>query len=156
MNINLTLFGQMVTFAIFVWFCMKFVWPVILTSLEERQKKIEDGLNFAEKATRELAETKLEINRKIDDAKSEASVIIDQANKRAGQIIEEAKIKASDEGERIKIAAQSEIDLEINRAKEKLRKSVSELAIAGAEKILEKSVDSETNKDLLDKLAQEL
>ena len=69
MNINLTLFGQMVTFAIFVWFCMKFVWPVILTSLEERQKKIEDGLNFAEKATRELAETKLEIDRKIDDAK---------------------------------------------------------------------------------------
>ena len=92
MNINLTLFGQMVTFAIFVWFCMKFIWPVILTSLEERQKKIEDGLNFAEKATRELAETKLEIDRKIDDAKSEASVIIDQANKRAGQIIEEAKI----------------------------------------------------------------
>jgi F-type H+-transporting ATPase subunit b len=156
MNITLTLFGQMVTFAIFVWFCMKFVWPVILTSLEERQNKIEDGLNFAEKAARELAETKLEIDKKIGDAKTEASVIIDQANKRASQIVEEAKIKASDEGDRIKIAAQSEIDLEINRAKEKLRKSVSELAIVGAEKILEKAVDRETNKDLLDKLAKEL
>ena len=81
MNINLTLFGQMVTFAIFVWFCMKFIWPILLTALEERQKKIEDGLNYAEKASRDLANAEQEIDAKLDEAKVEASSIIDQANK---------------------------------------------------------------------------
>ena len=156
MNINLTLFGQMVTFAIFVWFCMKFIWPILLASLEERQRKIEDGLNYAEKASRDLANAEQEIDAKLDEAKVEASSIIDQANKRATQIIEDAKIKASEEGDRIKLAAKAEIDLETNRAKEKLRKSVADLAIKGAEKILEKSVDKEVNKSLLDKLAKEL
>ena len=156
MNINLTLFGQMVTFAFFVWFCMKFVWPVIIDAMEERQKKIADGLDAADRALRDLELAQSKATDQMKDAKQEAAGIIDQANKRAGQIVEEAKNQARTEGDRLKVAAEAEIEQEINRAKEELRASVAGLALAGAEKVLESSIDEKANRKLVDNLAEQL
>ncbi|MFQ3227497.1 MAG: F0F1 ATP synthase subunit B [Pseudomonadales bacterium] len=156
MNINLTLFGQMVTFAIFVWFCMKFVWPVIIGAMEERQQKIADGLDAADRAMRDLEAAKSEATDQMKEAKQEAAGIVDQANKRANQIVDEAKVLAVAEGDRLKVAAEAEIEQEINRAKEELRSQVAGLAIAGAEKILEASIDDKANRALVDKLATQL
>ncbi len=156
MNINLTLFGQMVTFAIFVWFCMKFVWPVIIGAMEERQQKIADGLDAADRAMRDLEAAKSEATDQMKEAKQEAAGIVDQANKRANQIVDEAKVLAVAEGDRLKVAAEAEIEQEINRAKEELRSKVAGLAIAGAEKILEASIDDKANRASVDKLATQL
>ncbi len=156
MNINLTLFGQMVTFAIFVWFCMKFVWPVIIGAMEERQQKIADGLDAADRAMRDLEAAKSEATDQMKEAKQEAAGIVDQANKRANQIVDEAKVLAVAAGDRLKVAAEAEIEQEINRAKEELRSQVAGLAIAGAEKILEASIDDKANRALVDKLATQL
>ena len=156
MNINLTLFGQMVTLAIFVWFCMKFVWPVIIGAMEERQQKIADGLDAADRAMRDLEAAKSEATDQMKEAKQEAAGIVDQANKRANQIVDEAKVLAVAEGDRLKVAAEAEIEQEINRAKEELRSQVAGLAIAGAEKILEASIDDKANRALVDKLATQL
>jgi len=155
-NINLTLFGQMVTFAFFVWFCMKFVWPVIIGAMEERQQKIADGLDAADRAMRDLEAAKSEATDQMKEAKQEAAGIVDQANKRANQIVDEAKVLAVAEGDRLKVAAEAEIEQEINRAKEELRSKVAGLAIAGAEKILEASIDDKANRALVDKLATQL
>ena len=156
MNINLTLFGQMVTFAMFVWFCMKFVWPVIIEAMEEREKKIADGLDAADRAMRDLESAKNQASDQMKEAKQEAAGIVDQANKRANQIVDEAKQQAIAEGDRLKAAAQADIEQEVNRAKEELRASVAGLAIAGAEKVLEASVDDKANRALVDKLASQL
>lgn len=156
MNINLTLIGQMITFAIFVLFCMKFVWPAITNAMEERAAKIADGLDAADRAMRDLELAQNKASDQLKDAKAEAAALIEQANKRANQIVEEAKDQARAEGERLKAAAQAEIDQEINRAKEELRGKVAELVYAGAEQILEASVDQQANKALVDKLAAQL
>jgi len=155
-NINLTLFGQMVTFAIFVWFCLKFVWPVFFVAMDERQQKIADGLDAADRAMRDLEAAKSEATDQMKEAKQEAAGIVDQANKRANQIVDEAKVLAVAEGDRLKVAAEAEIEQEINRAKEELRSKVAGLAIAGAEKILEASIDDKANRALVDKLATQL
>jgi|TARA_B110000027_G_scaffold26391_1_gene28966 F-type H+-transporting ATPase subunit b len=155
-NINLTLFGQMVTFAIFVWFCMKFVWPVIITAMEERQQKIADGLDAADRAMRDLEAAQDKATDQMKEAKQEAAGIVDQANKRASQIVDEAKQQAITEGDRLKVAAEAEIEQEINRAKEELRASVAGLALAGAEKVLEASIDDKANRALVDNLASQL
>ena len=156
MNINLTLFGQMVTFTFFVWFCMKFVWPVIVEAMDERQKKISDGLDAADRAVRDLEAAQDKATGQMKEAKLEAAGIVDQANKRANQIIDEAKQQAITEGDRLKVAAEAEIEQEINRAKEELRASVAGLAIAGAEKVLEASIDDKANRALVDNLASQL
>ena len=156
MNINLTLFGQMVTFAFFVWFCMKFVWPVIIDSMEERQKKIADGLDAADRALRDLALAQDKATDQMKEAKQEAAGIIDQANKRANQIVDEAKQQAKSEGDRLKVSAAAEIEQEVNRAKEELRATVAGLALAGAEAVLEASIDEKANRALVDKLAAQL
>ena len=156
MNIKLTLFGQMVTFAIFVWFCMKFVWPVIITAMEERQQKIADGLDAADRAMRDLEAAQDKATDQMKEAKQEAAGIVDQANKRGNQIVEEAKQQAITEGDRLKVAAEAEIEQEINRAKEELRASVAGLALAGAEKVLEASIDDKANRALVDNLASQL
>lgn len=156
MNINLTLFGQMVTFAIFVWFCMKFVWPVIIGAMEERQLKIADGLDAADRSIRDLEAAQDKVANQMKEAKQEASGIVDQAHKRANQIVDEAKVLAVAEGDRLKVAAEAEIEQEINRAKEELRSAVAGLALAGAEKILEASIDDKANRALIDKLAAQL
>ena len=156
MNINLTLFGQMVTFAIFVWFCMKFVWPVIFLAMEERQQKISEGLDAADRAMRDLEAAQSKATDQMKEAKKEAASIVDQANKRASQIVDEAKQQAVAEGDRLKVAAEAEIEQEVNRAKEELRASVAGLALAGAEKVLEASIDDKANRALVDDLASQL
>lgn len=156
MNINATLIGQIITFAIFVWFCMKFVWPPLLGAMQEREKKIADGLDAANRAARDLELAQEKAASQLRESKEKAAEIIEQANKRANQIIDEAKETARAEGDRLKAAAQAEIEQEVNRAKETLRKQVSELAVSGAAKILGKSVDAAAHAELLNKLAEEL
>ena len=154
--INLTMFAQVIVFAIFVWFCMKTVWPAIINALEERKNKIEAGLEAADRAGRDLELAQNKAADQMKEAKQEAAAIIEQANKRANQIVEEAKEQAIAEGNRLKAAAQAEIDQEVNRAKEELRGKVATLAIQGAEKILETQIDENANRDMLDKLAAQL
>lgn len=156
MNINLTLVAQLISFAIFVWFCKKYIWPPVVEAMEERQKQIADGLNAAEKAEADLEGARQEIEQQLTEAKTTAAGIIEQANKRASQIVEEAKEQAVSEGQRLKEAAQADIDQEVNRAKEQLRAQVGSLALAGAEKILEASIDESAHKDIVDKLAANL
>lgn len=156
MNINATMIGQAIAFAFFVWFCMKFVWPPVMAALEERKKKIADGLDAAERASRDLELAQEKAMQELREGKEQAAAIIEQANKRGSQIVEEAKEQALVEGERLKAAAKAEIDQEVNRAKEALRRQVATLAVAGAEKILNKSVDSKVQAELVDQLAAEL
>ena len=156
MNINATLIGQSITFLIFVWFCLKYVWPPIRNAMDEREKKIAHGLQSADRAQRDLELAKEKVVRQLVDAKKEAAVIIEQANKRAAQIVDEAKVAARDEGERIKLSAQAEIDQEVNRAREKLRSHVASLAVAGAEQILKTNVDISASQQMIDTLAAEL
>lgn len=156
MNINATLIGQSVAFFIFVLFCMKFVWPPVITALREREKKIADGLDAANRAARDLELAQEQATQKLSEAKGQAAEIIEQANKRATQIIEEAQVKARAEGDRLKEQAQAEIDREINSAKEALRAQVGLLAVAGAEKILGKTIDPQAHAQLVDRLAAEI
>ena len=141
MNINATLILQSIAMMIFVWFCMKYVWPPLTAAMAERQKKIADGLEAADRAGKDLELAQSRVADQLKEAKSEASGIIDQANKRATQIIDEAKEQAREEGQRLIAGAQAEIEQEVNRAKEQLRAQVASIAIAGAEKILEASID---------------
>ncbi len=156
MNINATMLGQIISFAIFVWFCLKFVWPPLIAAMEERKTKIADGLDAADRAMRDLELAQNKATDQLKEAKQEAAVIIDEAKKRASQIVDESKDKAREEGERLITAAQAEIEQEANRAREELRGKVATLAIAGAEKILERSVDDAANRDLVDQLAAQL
>lgn len=156
MNLNLTLIGQAIAFAVFVWFCMKYVWPPVMQALQERQKKIADGLDAASRATRDLELAQEKAEETLRESKEQAQQILEQANKRANQIVEEARDNARAEGERIIEGARNEIDQEINRAKEELRAQVSLLAVAGAERILESSIDEAKHRELVDKLAAEL
>ncbi|MBY4676564.1 F0F1 ATP synthase subunit B [Marinobacterium arenosum] len=156
MNINLTIIGQAIAFAIFVVFCMKYVWPPITAALAERKKKIAEGLDAAERAARDLHLAQQKAAADMRESKEQAAAIIEQANKRANQIIDEAKEQAREEAERVKAAAQAEIEQEANRAKEALRAQVAVLAVAGAEKILEASIDEQAHAQLVEKLAAEL
>ncbi len=152
----MTLIGQMIAFAIFVWFCMKYVWPPISTALHERQKKIADGLDAASRATRDLEVAQEEANETLRASKEQAAEILEQSHKRSSQMIEEAREQARQEGERMITSAKSEIDQEVNRAREELRAQVSRLAIVGAERILQSSIDETKHSELVDKLAKEL
>ena len=156
MNINLTLIGQLIAFAIFVWFCMKFVWPPITGAMDARQKKIAEGLDAAGRAERDLKLAQEKATEMLRDAKKAALEILDKANKTASEIIEEAKHTARTEGERIVANANAEIDLEVNRVKEDLRAQISVLAVAGAEKILGSSVDVSAHNQLVEQLAAQL
>lgn len=156
MHINMTLIGQSITFLIFVWFCMKFVWPVIRNAMDARTQQIAEGLSAAERAHRDLELAKDKVSSQLKDAKVEAASIIEQANRRAAQIIDEAKDRARGEGDRIKASAQAEIEQESNRAREQLRAQVGALAVAGASRILGRAVDENAHRDIVDQLAQEL
>ena len=156
MNINLTLIGQMITFAVFVLFCMKYVWPAITNAMETRANKIADGLDAADRAMRDLELAQNKASEQMKEAKQEAAALIEQANKRASQIVEEAKDQARAEGDRLKSSAQAEIEQELNRAREELRGQVAALALAGAEKVLGASIDANANRELVDKLAAQL
>lgn len=156
MNINLTLIGQSITFVAFIWFCMKYVWPALISIMEEREKKIADGLEAADRADKDLELAQKKAVETLSEAKQQAAEIIEQANKRANQIVDEAKDQARAEGDRLKAAAQAEIEQEANRAKEELRAKVATLALAGAEKVLGNAIDANAHNDLVDKLAAEL
>ena len=156
MNINATMFGQMIAFTFFVWFCMKYVWPPLTAALEERQKRIADGLEAADKARKDLELVQEQVAEQLKEAKAQAASIIDQANKRSTQIIEEAKNQGKEEGQRMITGAQAEIEQEVNRAKEQLREQVASIAIAGAEKILEASIDEVAHAKITEKLAASL
>ncbi len=156
MNINATMIGQMLTFVIFVWFCMKFIWPPITGALAERRKKIADGLNAAERAGQDLELAQERATEQLKEAKQQAADIIEQANKRGAQLVDEAKEQAREEGARILKAAEAEIEQEFNRAREELRGRVAQVVVAGAEKILDASVDAKVHAAMLDKLATEL
>ncbi|MGR4070515.1 MULTISPECIES: F0F1 ATP synthase subunit B [Halomonadaceae] len=156
MNINMTLIGQTIAFAIFVWFCIKYVWPPISTALHERQKRIAEGLDAASRASRDLELAQEQASQTLRESKEQASQILEQANKRSAQMVEEARVQARAEGERLIASARAEIDQEIQRAKDELRAQVSSLAVVGAERVLEASVDEKAHRKLLDKLAAEL
>ncbi|TLX53182.1 F0F1 ATP synthase subunit B [Stutzerimonas nosocomialis] len=156
MNINLTLFGQTFAFAIFVWFCMKFVWPPITKAMQERQKKIAEGLDAAGRAQQDLKLAQEKASHTLRETREQATQILEQANKQANAIVEEAKQQARAEGERLVAGARAEIEQEVNRAKDQLRSQVAALAVLGAEKILESQVDAKVHNDLVEKLASQL
>jgi len=155
-NINLTLIGQMVAFVCFVVFCMKYVWPPLLAAMQEREKKIADGLAAADRANHDLELAKEKAVERLREAKNEAAGIVDSANKRASQIVDEAKSAATVEADRVKASAHAEIEQETNRAREQLRSQVAALSLAGAEKVLGKAIDRDAHAELVDKLASEL
>lgn len=156
MNINLTLIGQLIAFAIFAWFCMKFVWPPITNAMDARQKKIAEGLDAAGRAERDLRLAQEKATEMLRDTKKTAAELLEKANKTASEIVEEAKQQARVEGDRLIANAKTEIDLEVNRVKEDLRAQVSVLAVAGAEKILGSSVDASAHNKLVEQLAAQL
>jgi F-type H+-transporting ATPase subunit b len=156
MNINLTLVAQAITFAIFIWFTVRFVWPPLQRAMEARQKTIAEGLAAAERGRLDLQAAATRSNEILAEAKQQVQEIIAQADRRSAQIVEEAKATAKSEGERIIAGAKAEIDQEFSRAREALREQVALLAIAGAEKILRREVDAKAHADLLAQLKGEL
>ena len=156
MNINLTLIAQAVSFAVLIWFTVKFVWPPLLNAIETRQKEIADGLAAGERGRVELEQASKRSADAVNEARQRASEIIAQAEKRAAAMIEEAKGSAKTEGDRIVAGAKAEVEQEVNRAKEGLRSQVAALAIAGAEKILRKEIDAKAHDDILNAIAKEL
>jgi F-type H+-transporting ATPase subunit b len=152
----MTLIGQTIAMIVFVWFCMKFIWPPIMTSIEERQKEIADGLAAAERGQQSLDKAKTEADGIVAEARKQATTIIDQAQARANEIIAEGKAEGVKERERQLAAATAEVEQETNRAREELRGQVSAIAVASAEKILRREIDPEAHEDILSKLAAEL
>lgn len=156
MNFNATLIGQSITFLVFVWVCMKYIWPPLMTALEERNAKISDGLAAAEQGQKDLEDAQSKVSDSLKDAKQQAQEIINQAQKRANEIVDESKDIAHGEAEKIKIAASSDIDQQINSAREQLRKEVSGIALAGAEQILKREIDAKTHAAVLDELVAQI
>ncbi len=156
MNINLTMFAQALSFAILIWFTVKFIWPPLLNAIDARQKNIADGLAAGDRGRHELELSAKRATQELHTARERASEIIAQAEKRASEVVEEAKGDAKSEGERILAGAKAEIEQEVNRAKEGLRRQVAELAVQGAEKILRKEIDAKAHAEMLTVIANEL
>jgi F-type H+-transporting ATPase subunit b len=156
MNINATLLGQAIMFALFAWFCLKFIWPPLTGALETRKKQIADGLAAAERGKHDLELAAKRSAEVLREAKEKAAEIIAQSDKRAGEIVEEAKARAEVEADNIKARANAEIEQEVFRAREQLRTEVSAVALAGAGKILAREIDAKAHNDLLEKLVAEI
>jgi len=156
MNFNFTLIGQLLAFTLFVWFCMKYIWPPMLNILEEREKEIADGLNAASDGRRELKEANVKKEEILAEAKKEAADLVNQANQRASQLVEAAKTSAQEEAEKIKVSAHNDVEQSVKKAREGLRSEVATLAVAGAEKILNSEIDEKKNSELIDELTKEL
>ncbi|MBT8125426.1 MAG: F0F1 ATP synthase subunit B [Gammaproteobacteria bacterium] len=152
MNINLTLVGQTLTFFLFIWFCKGFVWPALISVMKDREKKIEEGLQAAERAEKDLAFAKKNAAEKIHEAKEQAAAVIEAANKRSNQIIDEAKSQARAEADRLVNAAKIEVEQQTVRAREELRNEVTELALSVAEKVLASSIDVKDHQAMVNKL----
>jgi F-type H+-transporting ATPase subunit b len=153
---NATLLGQAIAFVLFVWFCMKYVWPPLITAIEERQKNIADGLAAADRAAKDLSLAQANASDKLKEAKRTATEIIDQANIRKNKILDEAREEALVERQNILTQGEAEIETERNRARDELRKQVATLAVIGAEKILERSIDEQAHSDILDSITAKL
>ncbi|WP_339724103.1 F0F1 ATP synthase subunit B [uncultured Paraglaciecola sp.] len=156
MNINATLFGELIAFIFFVWFCMKYVWPPIIGAIEERQQKIADGLAASERGEKDLELAQAKATDQLKEAKAQAADIIEQAKKRGSAIVDEETQRGHSEREKIIAQGYSEVEAERNRTKEELRQQVAVLAIAGAEKILEREIDAAAQSDIVAKLVAEL
>jgi len=153
MNVNATLFGQMLAFGILIWFTLKFVWPPLLAAIEERQKKIADGLAAADRAAASLKDATAKSDEELKAARQQSAEIVAAANKQAAALVEQAKVAAAAEAERIRTAAKGEVDREIAAAREALRKQVGELAVLGAARILKREVDAKAHADVIGELA---
>ena len=156
MNFNATLIGQSITFIVFVWFCMKYIWPPLMAALDERNARISEGLAAAQQGQQDLEDAQVKVGESLNDAKQQAQEIINQAQKRANEIVDEAKDAARDEAEKIKVAASADIDQQITSAREELRKEVSSIALAGAEQILKREVDAKAHAAVLDELVTQI
>lgn len=156
MDFNLTFIGQTIAMLVFVWFCMKFIWPPIIKAIEERQTEIADGLAAAERGQQSLDRAKAEADEIVSDARKQATTILDQAHARANEIVAEGKADGVKERERQLAVASAEVEQETNRAREELRGQVSAIAVASAEKILRREIDATAHEDILSKLAAEL
>ena len=156
MDFNATLIGETIAMIVFVWFCMKYIWPPLLGAIEARQIEIADGLAAAEKGQNRLAEAETEISQIVGKARDQARSIMDQANSRANEIVEAARAEGEVEKQKQLDSARSEIEVEINRARDELRGQVAAIAVAGAEQILGREINAEAHRDLLDSLATRL
>jgi len=152
----MTLLGQTIAMIVFVWFCMKFIWPPLMKAIEERQTQIADGLAAAERGQNSLEKARAQAAEIVDEARQQATAVLDQAHSRANEIVAEGKAEGVRERERQLAAARAEVEQEKNRAREELRGQVSAIAIASAEKILKREIDSKAHDDLLSRLAGEL
>jgi F-type H+-transporting ATPase subunit b len=156
MNFNATLIGQTITFIVFVWFCMKYIWPPLMAALEERNARISEGLAAAQRGQQDLENAQAKVSDSLKDAKQQAQEIINQAQKRANEIVDEAKGSAREEADKIKVAASADIDQQVTAAREQLRKEVSVIALAGAEQILKREVDAKVHAEVLDELVAQI
>jgi F-type H+-transporting ATPase subunit b len=155
-GINVTLLGQMGTFLVFIWFTMKFVWPPIVQALDERRARIADGLAAAERGQKALESADAQVAERLREARQQAAQIIEQAERRGAELLDEAKDNAQAAGERMLAKARAELELETSRAREALRGEVAAIALSGARQLLEKEVDPNTHRELLDRLAGQL
>lgn len=156
MNINATLFVQALSFAALIWFSVRFVWPMITDAMDERTKRIADGLAAAEAGKQSLERSAKQVDEAIAQARGRVTEILAQAEKRASQMIEEAKASAKVEGDRLVAGAKAEIEQEVARARETLRTQVAALAVAGAEQILKREVDAKAHADLIAAVQKQL
>ncbi len=156
MNINATLIGQAIVFLILIWFTVKFIWPPMLKAIEDRQKKIADGLAAAERGKSELLQANGQAEQIVNEAREKALKIVDQANRRSNEVIDEARTTAIAEGQRLLGDARQEVVQERARARDDLRKDVAQLAVAGASRLLEREIDTAAHADLIEKLASEI
>ena len=156
MNINLTLIVQMIVFILLIWFTMKFVWPMILGPMNERERKIAQGLAAAEEGEKELSQARDKADAIVREARERANQIIDHAQHRANELVEQARGAATTEGARLVAAAQQQIELDTTRARESLRREVAGIAVGAAAKLLGREIDAKKHADLLDKLAAEV
>ena len=156
MNMNATLILQSIAMMVFVWFCMKFIWPPLLKAMDERRAKIADGLAASDRAEKALADANQEVEQQIKVARDKAGEIVEQANQRHGQILDQAKDDAVSERQRQVAAGEAEITQSANQAREELRATVANLAVLGARQILEREIDEEAHRELLDKLIAEI
>ena len=156
MNINLTLLVQMIVFATLILITMKWIWPPILKAMDERQRKIAQGLAAAEEGEKELSQARDKADAIIREARERANQIIDHAQHRANELLEQAKGAASSESARIVAAAQQQIELEVTRARESLRREVAGIAVGAASKLLGREIDARKHADLLDQLAAQI
>ena len=156
MSLNATLIAQMITFGVLIWVTMKFIWPPLAAAMNERSKRIAEGLNAAERARKELADADARVAEEIKQARADAAAILEKAHQQASQLIEKAKQDALTEGDRQKAIAQADIDNMGNSVREQLRGQLGALAIAGAEKILKREIDADEHRALIDQLAAEI